>query len=141
MAGPRYVAISKDLNDRTIYAGPNPEALPAPPAGRQWMEEYRALSGGYEKPDGYRPEEWACTGPDAPHQPPAVAVIRDRLATHLALSSTFLRNLPENPTNGTITPDLAKLIVRHEKALNLMLRVMLEVFDVEPPAWVMRETQ
>lgn len=138
MANPRYVAISTDPNDRAIYAGPNPEALPAPPEGRRWVEEYRALSGGYERPDGYSSEEWAQTGPEAPTEPPAVAVIRDRLAMHLAASSTFLRTLPV--VNGSPAIDnLAKVVVRQEKAVNLMLRVMLEVFDADPPAWVMRD--
>lgn len=138
MADPRYVAISTDPNDRTIYAGPNPEALPVPPAGRKWVEEYRARSAGYERSDGYTPEEWACTGPDAPTEPPAVAIIRDRLATHLALSSTFLRTLTVINGNPAID-NLNRVVVRQEKAVNLMLRVMLEVFDVNPPDWVMRD--
>lgn len=138
MANPRYVAISADPNDRTIYAGPNPEALPEPPAGRRWVEEYRALSGGYERPDGYVPEAWANTGPEAPTEPPAVALIRDRLATHLAASSTFLRNL--QVIDGTpVIDNPNRVLVRQEKAVNLMLRVMLEVFDVDPPVWVMRD--
>lgn len=137
MGEPRFVAISTDPNDRVIHAGPNPHALPEPPEGRRWVEEFRALTNGYGYTEEYHSEEWSETEAP-PIQPPAVGRIHTALESHLTRSTAFLQELRDNPT---MNPTVNQVLIRHEKALNLMLRVLLEVFDSDPPEWVTRENR
>lgn len=128
--GARWLAISTDPNDRNVYAGPNTAPAPAAPAGRVWIEEYRALTGGYSTLPGYTPEPWADSGAVTQGPPPAVRAIEDRLREHLARSTELLRTLGDNPT--LTAAQVVTALVRHERALNLIVRVLLEVFEELP---------
>lgn len=126
----RYVAVSTDRSDQEIKAGPALPVLPKPPANREWVEEFRAMAAGYWYGD--EPEEWAA-GAGTPLERTAPALNIERaLRRHLAKSTAYLAS---NPT-GTLV-DLTREGLRRERALNLILRAMLEVFDSEPPATVM----
>ena len=131
----RYVAISADRADLMVYAGPSVPTLPDPPEGREWIEEYRAFAAGYSFPGGYQPEQWAAgAGVPRDESQPAVT-IKDALTRHLGRSNTFLASLSSPPTPLTLG-ELNRVVFRHEKAINLLLRAMLEDFDEDPPASV-----
>lgn len=124
----RYVAISTDPGDRQIYGGPATPTLPEPPEDRQWIEEYRAMSAGYFFG---ATEEWASGAGTPVDEMNAAKVIQTALRRHLSRSTAVLAALPDT------VPPVPATLLRHERALNLVLRAMLEVFGNEPPASVM----
>lgn len=131
----RFVAVSVDPSDLKIYSGPTAEPLPIAPAGRNWLAEYQAMAGGYWRETPYVPEPWGIVeDPDAP--PPVAVLIQKALKRHLVLSTEFLQSVQTSETGITNTN---AALVRQERALNLMLRAMLEIFDAAPPASVVPE--
>lgn len=137
---PRHVAISADHSDLQIYGGPSLEPLPDPPADREWLQEFRALATGYWYPDGYRSEEWAPEIQAQAQSTEAVSAVRNGLLGHLSKSNRFLRDMVELPGAGPVVVDLARQLVRQERAQNLLIRAVLELFEAQPPEYVTRET-
>ena len=133
-----FVAVNSDGSDLKIYSGPTAEPLPKSPANREWLEEYRAVAAGYWRETPYSPEPWGIVAdPSAP--PPAAVLIKKALRRHLVQSNEFLQTSPE--VAGITLANMNAATMRQERALNLMLRAMLEIFDTDPPAYVVPEPE